>query len=179
MRNKNDIEPSSSGKAQPRRFVPVKHDREDELAGMELASFRRRFAAFSIDGVLIGSLFITFVVLGGLWMTQLGWIDPDDDINIGLNMDNWYSVLILAVYFATSHYGTNGQTLGKKLTGIRVVSLQHEKLGFWHCVERALGLGASALEAGFGFLQVIWKADRRATHDKIAETIVIREHKKS
>ena len=81
--------------------------------------------AFSIDGLLIGSLFLAFVIVGGLWMASMGWIDPDDDINIGLNMDNWYSVLILAVYFAT-----------KPLL------------------------------------------DRRATHDKIAETIVIREHKK-
>ena len=103
------VQPSSSKKDSPHLFVPAKHEREKELAGVELATFRRRLAAFSIDGLLIGSLLLAFVIVGGLWMASMGWIDPDDDINIGLNMDNWYSVLILAVYFATSHYWTDGQ----------------------------------------------------------------------
>jgi uncharacterized RDD family membrane protein YckC len=45
----------------------------------------------------------------------------------------------------------------------------------WHSVERALGYGASALEAGFGFLQYFIHPNRRTVHDRIAETIVVKE----
>ncbi len=58
---------------------------------------------------------------------------------------------------------------------IRVVSIVHHDLSLWHCVERALGYGASALELGFGFLQYFIHPNRRTVHDRIAETIVVRE----
>jgi len=68
-----------------------------------------------------------------------------------------------------------GRTPGKRLFVIRVVSLAHERLSLWHSLERALGYGASALEAGFGFFQYFIRPDRRTVHDRIAETIVIAE----
>jgi uncharacterized RDD family membrane protein YckC len=47
----------------------------------------------------------------------------------------------------------------------------------WHSFERALGYGASVLEFGFGFIQYFIHPNRRTVHDRIAETIVIREQK--
>ena len=79
--------------------------------------------------------------------------------------------------FAGSQERAYGQTLGKRLMGIRVVSVVHEKIGFWHSVERALGYGASFLEFGFGFLQYFIDPNRRTVHDRIAETIVIQDRK--
>ena len=38
-----------------------------------------------------------------------------------------------------------GATPGKRLFGIRVVSLFHEHISPWHSIERALGYSASAL----------------------------------
>jgi len=70
-------------------------------------------------------------------------------------------------------YCIKGQTIGKIFLKIKVVSLYHEKLGFWHCFERSLGYFTSALEFGFGFIQAIWNPNRMALHDKIGETIVI------
>ena len=79
---------------------------------------------------------------------------------------------LLSVYFM------RGQTIGKKICHIRIVSLVHERIGLWHSLERALGYGASALEAGFGFFQYFIRPDRRTVHDRIAETIVIDERKR-
>ena len=59
--------------------------------------------------------------------------------------------------------------------GIRVVSLTHHRLSLWHSIERALGYGASALELGFGFVQFFIEPNRRTVHDRIAETIVVKE----
>jgi uncharacterized RDD family membrane protein YckC len=91
---------------------------------------------------------------------------------------NWYSVLYLTLFFGLSNYFGNGRTLGKRLVGIRVVSLVHRRLSFWHSFERALGYGASTLEFGFGFFQYFIHPNQRTVHDRIAETIVVRERRK-
>lgn len=51
----------------------------------------------------------------------------------------------------------------------------HEHLSLWHCIERSLGYSASSLEAGFGFLQYFKHANAQTVHDRITETIVVRE----
>jgi len=60
-----------------------------------------------------------------------------------------------------------------------VVSLVHERLGFWQALERALGYGASALEFGFGFVQYFIHPNRRTLHDRIAETIVVADPRRA
>ena len=156
-------------------FAPADSSREAALTGLRLASFRRRSAAFLTDLFLIGIVFLLASVWVGRWLGQLGLLDLDQDYNFTLSFGNWYSTILLVVYFAFSTYFTQGKTLGKMLFKLRIVSLEHERLSFWHCIERALGYGASALELGFGFFQVMWNTDRRATHDRIARTIVIHD----
>jgi uncharacterized RDD family membrane protein YckC len=58
---------------------------------------------------------------------------------------------------------------------IRAVSLVHHRLSLWDSIERALGYGASALEAFFGFFQYFIYPTHRTVHDRIAETIVVSE----
>ena len=95
-------------------------------------------------------------------------------LNVELNFfENWYSVVYLVLFFGLSVYLGNGRTIGKRIMGIRVVSLVHHRVGFWHSIERALGYGASALEFGFGFVQYFIHPNRRTVHDRMAETIVI------
>jgi uncharacterized RDD family membrane protein YckC len=106
--------------------------------------------------------------------TSLG--KSNQDIHLELNFfHNWYSVLYLVVFFGLSLNLGNGRSLSKRAMGIRVVSLIHHKISLWHSIERALGYGASALEFGFGFVQYYIHPNRRTVHDRIAETIVIRD----
>jgi hypothetical protein len=65
------------------------------------------------------------------------------------------------------------QSLGKYFLRLKGLSLYHEHLGFWHCIERSLGYFASALEFGIGFIQAFGNPNRMTLHDKIGETIVI------
>ena len=81
--------------------------------------------------------------------------------------------LLPILYFAFSFYFRKGQTIGKYFLRIRVLSLYHEHLGLWHCLERSLGYFASALEFGFGYVQAFWNPNRMTLHDKIGETVVI------
>jgi uncharacterized RDD family membrane protein YckC len=151
-----------------------------ELNGLELASFTSRAVAFAIDFAIAGALF-----LGGLVgffkianrYTSLG--ANNRHINVELNFfENWYSIVYLVLFFGLSFYFGNGRTIGKRVMGIRVVSIVHRRLGLWHSIERALGYGASALEFGFGFVQYFIHPNRRTVHDRMAETIVIRERRR-
>jgi uncharacterized RDD family membrane protein YckC len=150
-----------------------------ELAGLELASFSARALAFLIDFVIAGAVF-----LGGLLLlakfanrfTPLGQNSRHFDIELNF-FENWYSIIYLVLFFGLSMYFGNGRTLGKRVMGIRVVSLVHHRMSLWHSIERALGYGASALEFGFGFVQYFIHPNRRTVHDRMAETIVVRERR--
>ena len=82
------------------------------------------------------------------------------------------------IYFALTTYITNGQSIGKKILGIKIISIYHHRFSLWPCIERSLGYVASTLELMIGFYQVIWNPNRMALHDKIAETIVIKARTK-
>jgi uncharacterized RDD family membrane protein YckC len=151
--------------------------RMQELNGLELASFAFRAVALFIDFVIAGVLFLSLLLLVfkiANRYTSLG--QSKQHINVELNFfENWYSIVYLVVFFGLSLYFGNGRTLGKRVMGIRVVSLVHHKMSLWHSIERALGYGASALEFGFGFVQYFIHPNRRTVHDRMAETIVIRD----
>ena len=160
-------------------YVPEDVAREAVLAGTPLASFSRRALALITDFLIAGGLFMVVMVGGGILLARMGlldFLDLDNDVNLKLTFfQNWYSLVWLVAYFAISLWIGKGRTLGKKLFRIRVVSLAHKRIGFWHAVERALGYGASALELGIGFLQYFWSPNRRTAHDRLAGTIVISE----
>jgi uncharacterized RDD family membrane protein YckC len=161
----------------PTLYDPTHAERMKELTGLTLASFRSRAAALLIDFLLAAAL---FMALGVAAVALVKYVPAIHDyqahrhIVVELNFfENWYSVAYLAVFFGLSLYWGRGRTLGKRLMKIRVVSLRHHRLSFWHCLERALGYGASTLELGFGFLQYFFHPNRQTVHDRIAETIVV------
>jgi uncharacterized RDD family membrane protein YckC len=150
--------------------------RMHELNGKELASFLPRLAAFILDIVCAS---ILFLIIGTIIETVgiPGWFNYKKELVLTF-YGNWYSVVWFVIYFGLSAFWGNGKTIGKWIMGIRIVSLIHNKLSFWHAMERALGYGASLLEFGFGFIQFFIHPYRRTVHDRISETIVVAENKK-
>jgi uncharacterized RDD family membrane protein YckC len=143
-----------------------------ELHGAPLAPFWRRAAAFPLDIAFMAASFVALAALLEPFLLKLGWIRHGEDIVFAFNF-NWYSIAWVVVYFGLGTYLGRGRTPGKTLLGIRVVSLAHTELSFWHSLERALGYGASMLEFGFGFAQYFIHSNKRTVHDRIAETIVV------
>ncbi|MEQ1437959.1 RDD family protein [Fontimonas sp. SYSU GA230001] len=80
-----------------------------------------------------------------------------------------------AVYFTLLTVLWNGQTPGKRLLGIRVISLRGEPLTYWAAFERYGGYAAGFATGLLGFLQVFWDPNRQAIHDRICFTAVIRD----
>jgi uncharacterized RDD family membrane protein YckC len=151
----------------PSSFVTGHH-----LAGLPLASFRRRAAAWVVDFNL-SSLAFVVILLPALSMIEKAGVHLPT-LKFTLNLfGNWYSVAWHASYFALMTWLGRGQTPGKRLLGIRVRSLGHDPVTLWQCIERALGYGASLLEGGFGFAQYFLNAQRQTVHDRIAETVVV------
>jgi uncharacterized RDD family membrane protein YckC len=148
-----------------------------ELAGLELASFASRAMALLIDFAIAGALFLALLFSFFKLANRYTSIGQDNrHLIVELNFfENWYSIVYLVLFFGLSVYLGNGRTIGKRIMGIRVVSIVHHKMSLWHSIERALGYGASALEFGFGFAQYFIHPNRRTVHDRMAETIVIRD----
>jgi len=154
-------------------------ERMHQLHGAELASFKARLLAFIIDVGAAFLLFVLLLILGVRLGSRLGLLKLESDVRLEFDLHHWYSLIFIVLYFGLSTYLGNGQTLGKRLLGIRVISLVHERMSLWHSVERALGYGASALEFGFGFIQYFIHRNRRTVHDRIAETIVVKEDRRA
>lgn len=150
------------------------------LAGRPLASFVRRAIALGIDFLVAGGLFLLVVIGTLVILARTGALSAESDIMLEFTFfKNWYSIMWLVLYFTLSVYFFDGLTIGKRVCGIRIVSLVHHKMTLWHSLERALGYGASMLEAGFGFVQYFIRPDRRTVHDRIAETIVVEDTNKA
>jgi uncharacterized RDD family membrane protein YckC len=160
-------------------YEPHHLNRLDQLKGMPLASFRARAAAFIIDFLAAFAVFTLIAIYGAKLLYYLGMLDPNTNYNFKFNFTNWYSLVFIVLYFGLLTYFGKGQTPGKRLLKIRVLSLAHEHLSLWHSIERALGYGASALELGFGFLQYFFNPNKQTVHDRIAETIVIKKTKQA
>jgi uncharacterized RDD family membrane protein YckC len=149
-----------------------------------LATIKRRFAAFFIDWLVLIIFYLCIIILFGLFNMNLSKINVHGIFEVEVEMENTPSWLITflkfffgllpVLYFTILFYFWKGRTIGKYLLRIRVLSLYHEHIGLWHCIERSLGYFASALEFGFGYIQAIWNPNRMTLHDKIGETIVIK-----
>jgi len=79
------------------------------------------------------------------------------------------------VYMSLFTAWWNGQTIGKKLLGIRVVRLDGKPMSGWMAFERAGGYAAGFATGLIGFAQIHWDPNRMAIHDKVTETAVIRD----
>jgi uncharacterized RDD family membrane protein YckC len=136
------------------------------------AGFWRRYVATLVDGMLITITFfplaVMFTVLGGrdvqdprYWIATLGSLV----VNMGLNF----------FYFGW-FYKNKGATPGKLLMGLRVVDLETGmNLSYGRTFLREIvGKTIGYLTLFIGFILAGFRSDKRALHDLLASTQVIR-----
>jgi hypothetical protein len=78
-----------------------------------------------------------------------------------------------SVYFTVLLTLWKGQTVGKRVMGIRVLRLDGEPMTWWSAFERAGGYIAGVATGLLGFAQVFWDPNRQCIHDKIVGTVVV------
>jgi uncharacterized RDD family membrane protein YckC len=150
-------------------FNPTNLIYQQSLTGLPLASFTRRALAFMIDSGII-----VFIICMYALPETLRSQSASGDFTMNIDPFHGWEIVTFPLYFGLWTYFGHGQTLGKKIFRIRVVSLVHERLTLGHSIERSLGYGMSILEGGFGFIQYFFHPHGQTVHDRIAETIVIR-----
>lgn len=114
-----------------------------------------RFLSALVDGIVLG---IAGTVIAALTGTR----------------SQTLSTLLGAVYFTYLH-SSSGQTLGNRLTGLRVADVDTGgNLDAVRAFLRWLVSIVSGIPFALGFLWMLWDPDRQTWHDKIARSNVYR-----
>jgi uncharacterized RDD family membrane protein YckC len=140
----------------------------------ELASWGRRLAALSLDGLILGVTVVAAVLLAGVSLSELNDLLIEGDTLVVIAL----FVLPEAIY-DTVMIGSRNQTLGKMAVGIKVVDADDRApIGYARAFRR--WLSTAALWALFtlpGVVDHLWPLrDRRnqTFHDKFARSVVVR-----
>ena len=83
------------------------------------------------------------------------------------------AVGLWSLYFALLLPRMRGQTIGKRLLGVRVMRLDGQPITWWAGLERAGGYAAGLATGFLGFAQIFWDRNRQCIHDKIVGTVVV------
>jgi len=152
-----------------------------EFAGY--AGFGRRFAAWLIDGIVVGLIAVTLTMMSG-FAFALVW-----GLVVGLrwgNVDEKFAGLVSAlfgvavgvvssvVYHAAMESSPLQATVGKLLLGAKVTDLNGRRISFVRALGRFAGKIASFLILGIGFVMAAFTEKRQALHDLIAGTLVMK-----
>lgn len=133
-------------------------------APAERAGFWRRFGAALIDGILVG-------IVAGIASSILG-----TDMYQPSAQQSGVQLILGIAYYVYFHGSPSGQTIGKKLLGIRVVGANDgASIGYGSAALRYVGSILSAIPCGLGYLWMLWDSNKQTWHDKIASTVVVPE----
>jgi hypothetical protein len=81
---------------------------------------------------------------------------------------------VAALYFTLCHSSRRGQTLGKRLLGIRVAQLGGERLSLFESFERSAAYLEIPASLGLSLVSLWRDPNRRLPHDRIVHTAVLR-----
>ena len=134
---------------------------EAELRGASGASgpragFWRRFGATIVDVIVIGipvGLLFAVVDTGVAYLLYL---------------------VISVAYYVLLEGGATGQTLGKKLLGIRVIDINAGgSIGYGRAALRFVVEIISGAVIYLGYLWMLWDREKQTWHDKAASSVVV------
>lgn len=138
------------------------------VAGPASAGFVSRLIALAIDLVVLAvAVSVTHWFIATLDALLRPWARVDLSALIVAAIP-----LVVIAYFV-GLWRLSGQTVGKWLLGLRVVSVDGGRVRIGRGLARLGGYVVSALPLYAGFLWVLVDPQRRALHDRLARTRVI------
>lgn len=135
-----------------------------------------RFFAAIVDAIVTNV--ITFAVSAPIFGAGAMWSTGTDDLGSRL-ASNGVSVVVAVVYYTYLH-GKWGQTLGKRLLGLRVVRSQdggpisYGTAAWRVAFEYLLAVLTCGIGALIDVLWILFDPNRQALHDKVAKTYVVK-----
>lgn len=127
-----------------------------------------RLRAGLIDAAVLGSIDVVVV-----WLTLRV---------AGVTLEEWRLlplvplvgfIFLLDTAYLVTFTAASGQTIGKMLSGLRVVYGGGGRVPFGHAVLRAVALLLCVVPAGLGLLPLFMDPERRGAHDRLAGTRVV------
>jgi uncharacterized RDD family membrane protein YckC len=120
------------------------------------AGFGLRLGAALIDGIMLGVVGLAVrAVLGQAGGGAIG-------LAIGI------------AYFGYLEGSVSGQTIGKRIVGIRVIDYSRGgQIGFGRAVIRYFGRIVSFIACLLGYFWMLWDKERQCWHDKFANDVVV------
>jgi uncharacterized RDD family membrane protein YckC len=135
----------------------------------DLAPFSMRFNAGLFD-LIIGSfvaliLLAPFMLAGGEWLTFTGFLAFLATVSV-----------VMFVYLTTA-LGMYGRSFGMSLFSLELVDVEENEYPTFHqaAVSSSVYI-LSLVFGGIGFLTVLFNEEKRAVHDIVSGTIVVKEY---
>jgi len=133
------------------------------------APFLLRCGAILVDYILIVSVPVISLLLGRYFE-----YDGMKLLNSEVSNAGWLITILLILTNFVIFPMFSGQTIGKFLTGLRIVSSDGDAPSFSRLLVRHLiGYPLTVLTLGLGFLFSVFNYKGRALHDFIAGTVVV------
>ena len=142
----------------------------DSVARLNYAGFWIRVAAYFMDAIVLMplSLLINIFLIPKLLSTP-----PDQ--TMGLQVIFQFVGFLLNAGYKIFFNGRFGATPGKMIAGLKIVREDGSPIGYGLAALRMLAEIVSALTLGIGYIMIAFDSQKRALHDRICNTRVIRK----
>jgi len=152
-------------------FVQKLKEGVSVAGAMEYAGFWIRVGAKIIDGIILWVVNMVITLAYGFLATTVS--SPSFAV-ISSFILFFLQIAIQAAY-TTWFLGRYGATLGKMACKIRVVTSEGDSITYLRAFGRNFAEMLSAIILGIGYIMVAFDSEKRALHDRICDTRVIRK----
>ena len=154
---------------------------EQPIASTEFryGGFWRRVGAFLIDVLTIAVLCAIMGIMSYIGY-EVGLAGHDRQVSLANATPlavflSFAGALLASAYFVVFH-GTSGQTIGKSVFHLRVAGPAQQPITYSRALLRWIGtVACGLLSLGLSILWIVWSREKRAWHDFLAHTWVVRE----
>lgn len=134
----------------------------------------RRLVAFEVDQFIWAVFWLLLSSwVGAFYLSVSRWPEDPRSLAILAGLLAALGVSLHAIYWVV-FVGGCGQTPGKMILDLAVISRDGSPVGYGRSACRWVGMAVAALPFGLGFLGVLVTRERRGLHDLLAGTRVVR-----
>jgi len=134
----------------------------------------RRIVAFEVDQLIWGALWLLLSSWGGAFYLSVSrWPGDPRSLAVLGGLLAALGVSLHAIYWVV-FVGGCGQTPGKMILDLAVISRDGSPVGYGRSACRWGGMAVAALPLGLGFLGLLVTREKRGLHDWLAGTRVVR-----
>ncbi|HTZ18362.1 MAG TPA: RDD family protein [Dissulfurispiraceae bacterium] len=147
-----------------------------EMTGdLRYAGFWIRFVAKFIDGMIMGMVGMLITALAGFSLFGHDSTFLMNPVRLAIYILINILQIALGIAYVTFFVGKYGATPGKMALGLRIVNPDGSKVSYMKAFGRYFAEIVSGLILGIGYIMAAFDDEKRALHDRICNTRVIRK----